>query len=79
MRCLNGITDLMDINLSKPWEKVEVRGAWQAMAHGVTMSRTQLSNCTTMGPVFCDLTKALKFHPPTGTFSLSYCNEKTHA
>ena len=40
MRWLDGITDLMDMNLSKLWEIVEDRGAW----HGVTKSQTQLSN-----------------------------------
>ena len=38
------ITDSMDMNLSKLWEIVEDRGAWHAAAHGVTKSRTQLSD-----------------------------------
>ena len=35
MRCLNALTDLMDMNLSKLWEIVSDRGAWWAAIHGV--------------------------------------------
>ena len=40
MRWLDGITDSMDMNLSKLQEIVENRGAWHATDHGVTKSRT---------------------------------------
>ena len=74
MRCLDNISDSMDMGLSKLREVVRDREAWHAAVHGVTKDRTRLSDWTTTCEVVGNTTQSrVKCYSfPKGSIGLSF-------
>ena len=71
MRWLDGITDTLDMSLSKLWEIAKDREAWHAAVHGITKSRIWLCDWTTTIAIEILRIPPMWFSTPWGGFPLS--------
>ena len=72
MKWWDGITDSMDMSLSKLWELVMDRDSWGTTVHGVTKNQTQLSDLTELTEMICDYHMIVLSNTRTAVTSITF-------